>query len=516
MADPTSPAKPEQSERRSGSTLESKHFREVVENANEMILVAQDGELRYFNPKFAAVMGYAAGELEAVPFTELIHPEDRQLVYERHQQRVRGEIDPESTYRFRVLTKAGEVRRVELKTAVLDWDGRPATVNFLSDVTERERLENELVRAQKLDSLGVLAGGLAHDFNNLLTVILGNLSLLGLGGGDQETPLEDAERAALKAKELTQQLLTFSRGGAPRRQVVELADLVQETVEFSLRGSSVRADFELAPDLGPAEVDPGQLGQVFHNLVMNAVEAMPGGGVLQLAGERVTVESGNALALPAGEFCRVAISDSGIGISDEHLERVFDPFFTTKQDGNGLGLAMVYSIVKRHGGSVTVQSVRGEGSTFVVHLPVAPAAAVAMAEARSQDRTPKPRRARILVMDDEQPILTFCQRALRLDEHAVDTAADGAAAIELYRRALTAGKPYDLVILDLTVPGGMGGEAVIARLLEIDPEVRAIVSSGYSNSPVMARFRDHGFEAAVEKPYTVEELRVAVRLVLSA
>jgi len=391
-------------------------------------------------------------------------------------------------------------------------------IGVIGEQLEKEkaaRLEAALARASKLESLGVLAGGIAHDFNNLLTVVMGNLSLARLDRGlDRETQqcLAESERAAVRARDLTQQLLTFAKGGQPVRAATSLGALVCESAQFALHGSKVRAEFDLAADLWPADVDKGQIGQVVHNIVINACQAMPAGGEIRIVLRNEEVESAGRPGLAPGRYVRMSFADSGVGIDAEHLARIFEPYFTTKQKGTGLGLATVHSIVLKHQGHVDVQSHPGQGTTFRVWLPAAVAESAPLARADSE---PAVRGGRVLVMDDEAAIRQFASIALKRMGLDVTAVSDGAAVEGEFTAAREAGRPYDLVILDLTVPGGMGGAEAMERLRRLDPGVRAIVSSGYSSDPVMAHYRDHGFRGRVPKPYQIEDLEKAVRAVLN-
>jgi Signal transduction histidine kinase len=384
----------------------------------------------------------------------------------------------------------------------------------------RERVENEraarleaaLARASKLESLGVLAGGIAHDFNNLLTVILGNVSLAKLDPRiDPEAVqcLAEGERAAVRARDLTQQLLTFAKGGEPMRTATRLPDVVQEATEFALHGSKVRSEFEIAPDLWAADVDKGQIGQVVHNLTINATQAMPNGGTLRVAMRNEELAEARA-GLAAGRYVKVSFSDNGTGIAPELLQRIFEPYFTTKKQGSGLGLATVYSIIKKHDGHIEVTSQPGRGTTFHVWVRAA-------VEAASRGVGAKARAsggARVLLMDDEAPIRMLGGTVLKRMGYGVTAVSDGASVVSEYAAAAAAGRRFDLVILDLTVPGGMGGAEAMQKLRAMDPEVCAIVSSGYSSDPVMANYRAHGFRARVPKPYAASDLSAVVQAVL--
>lgn len=417
-----------------------------------------------------------------------------------------GDLPPQT----RLVTPGGRHRVVEGRCAPIHASDSKVvgTVLVLRDVTEQDRLEQELVRATRLESVGVLAGGIAHDFNNILTAVMGNLALAQLDVPAESTTgtsLRAAEKAALRARDLTQQLLTFAKGGEPLRAAVQLETVLREVASFALSGSQVKAHFDLAPNLWPADADKGQIGRVVQNLVLNAVQAMPRGGTLRITARNDEVGDGALPGLEAGRYVQIAISDTGTGIRPENLSRIFDPYFTTKDTGSGLGLAAVYSIVRKHHGHIEVESQIGRGSTFRFWLPALHEGSVA-AGSRTPWGSEVRLRGRVLFMDDEEIIRTMAGTLLRRLGLEVECAADGAEAVEHHSRALTEGRRFDLVIMDLTVPGGMGGLEALARLRAIDPDVRAVVSSGYSSDPVLANFRQHGFVAVVAKPYEVGEI----------
>ncbi len=419
-----------------------------------------------------------------------------------------------------LVDRQGGTRLVEGRCAPIhDPQGRPTgAVLVLRDNTQRVRLEAELARASKLESIGLLAGGIAHDFNNILTVIMGNLALMAFELPSGSRPLawlRDAEKGLLRARDLTRQLLTFAKGGEPVLDAVNLAEVVRDAAQFALHGSNVRAEFTLPDDLWTAQADKGQIGQVVQNLVLNAAQAMPAGGNvrLTLANETIAARPGHPLA--EGGYLRLEITDHGPGIAPANLARIFEPYFTTKPAGSGLGLATVYSIVRRHHGHIEVESPPGRGATFRCWLPVAPA--VRPAE-RPESNAPFPSPAgspgRLLFMDDEEPIRRMALALLAHLGFAVAVAADGTEAVRLYAEARARGEPFDLVIMDLTVPGGMGGKEAMAELQALDPGVKVIVSSGYSSDPVMANHRAHGFCGMVPKPYKFSDLAKTVRAVL--
>jgi two-component system cell cycle sensor histidine kinase/response regulator CckA len=390
---------------------------------------------------------------------------------------------------------------------------RRQTAEIRAQWEKGARLESELLRASKLESLGLLAGGIAHDFNNLLMVMMGNATLvLHDRNLDEESRsyLREVEKAARRGRDLTKQLLTFAKGGAPLRTPVDLARVVREAAGFAVHDSPVRCEFDFAGELWPAEADKGQMAQVVHNVVLNAVQAMPTGGVVKIALRNEELAADDVPTLKRGRYLKMSIADSGAGIQPDHLSRIFDPYFTTKQHGSGLGLATVYSIVKRHDGYLSVGSKLGEGTTFQIWLP----ASAEKVETPPPMPTATPRRGKVLFMDDEAFIRNIAVTLLRRIDCEPTVVSDGADAVQAFANARAVGKPYDVVILDLTVPGGIGGAEAMAQIRAIDPSVRAIVSSGYSSNPVMANYQEYGFKAAVPKPYEVEELMRAVQRLL--
>lgn len=378
------------------------------------------------------------------------------------------------------------------------------------DVSERVRIEEERSKTQKLEALGVLAGGIAHDFNNMLTGIVGNLSLARMNDLDEaggSTYLDKAERAVERASALARQLLTFARGGAPLTSPASMAELVHEAAAFVLSGSNVRCATELADDLWPVEVDQGQISQVLSNLLINADQAMPSGGVIEIRAQNLTLVEATPL-LPAGRYVHLAVEDHGAGIAPRHLRQVFDPYFTTKPTGSGLGLATVYSIVKKHGGAITVESDLGVGTTFDLYVPVSERQPEIAAEPQLLEPSVP---ARILLMDDEESVREVLANILAVLGYRAALAGEGRHAVELYREAHAANDPFDLVILDLTVPGGMGGMETLQLLRSFDPQVNAVVSSGYSKDPILARYREHGLRGVLTKPYRLSDVARILR-----
>lgn len=408
-----------------------------------------------------------------------------------------------------LVAKNGRRRRISANGApIIDKDGQyMGEVLVFRDITEKQRIEEEMAKSSKIQSLGVLAGGIAHDFNNLLTVILGNISLakavVETGCSDIGNLLEEAEKGALQAKALTQQLLTFAKGGIPVKRVVDIAEVVKEATGFALSGSNVKCRFAIPPEVWSCEVDVGQVHQVINNLVINAVQAMPGGGEIVVGLENVFINEGCNLPLPKGRYVKITVMDRGVGIPHEYRDRIFDPYFTTKATGSGLGLATAYSIIKNHNGYIGVDSKVGEGSTFYVYLPASDKIVKSPDEV---DLSVPHQAGRILVMDDEFSVREVIVNMLAAMGYEVEQAKDGQEAIDKYRQAMMEGKRFDMVIMDLTVPGGMGGKEAIRELLQLDPEVVAVVSSGYSSDPIMGDYQTWGFKDIIIKPFGIKEL----------
>jgi PAS domain S-box-containing protein len=494
-------------------------YRSVVENSMEAIVIAENGVIKFGNRQASALTGYAQEEYLSRPLIAFIHPDDRRMVAKRYFQQI-NDIGVSDIFAFRLIGKSGGIKWVEVGTAPIIWEGRPASLNFMHDVTDRKRLEEEQQRVARLESVGLLAGGIAHDFNNILTAILGNITLAGMEaapGSELQNSLEQAEKASLRAKDLTRQLLTFSKGGAPVLKLASLTELLRDTAVFALRGSNVKCRFSIPAGLWHAEIDAGQISQVIHNLVINAQQAMPTGGTIVINAENMalggTQRLSKGLPLKAGDYIRIAVVDHGTGIPADHLEKIFDPFFSTKQKGSGLGLATSFSIARNHGGHLSVESEPGAGSTFYLYLPAS--TQIVTPEPAKKEATKAVGNARILVMDDEQGVRDIAGRLLQhIGYQDVVFASDGAGAIKLYKASMKSGRPFTLAILDLTIAGGMGGKETIRKLLKIDPGVKAIVSSGYADDPVIAKYRDYGFSGMVAKPYTIEELRKALQDVI--
>jgi PAS domain S-box-containing protein len=391
------------------------------------------------------------------------------------------------------------------------------SVLIFRDITLQHELEMRLQQSERIESIGILAGGIAHDFNNLLAVITGNVSF-ALEDLNENSELfailSDVMTGTRQAQKLTQQLLTFARGGTPVRVKSDLNALIRETTQFVLSGTKTRCEYDLAEELWVVEVDPGQINQTINNTVINACQALPDGGAIELKtwNHSLSPERGQVEGLKPGPYVCISIKDNGTGITPKHLSKIFDPYFSTKPGGSGLGLATAYSIIKRHLGSIKIKSTKGKGTEVTILLPAFEESLPAV----SIKETPTHKgRGRILVMDDQEAILKMVTRMLKSSGYDVTCSRDGEEAIELFQKARNENTPFDLVILDLTIPGGMGGAETITALRAIEPKVMAIVSSGYSNDPIMANYREHGFCGVIPKPYGREELCECLNSILN-
>ncbi len=409
-----------------------------------------------------------------------------------------------------LLTKDGSKRRVADSGApILDAKSNIiGVVLVFRDVTEQLKTEKELLKVKKLESIGILAGGIAHDFNNILAAILGNINLALFDQDLKEKTkrlLSEAEKASLRAKELTQQLLTFSKGGEPVKEVSSLNEIIRDSADFILLGDKVACKYDIHEDLWLVDIDKGQMSQVIQNIVLNAGHAMPEGGTISITCENLASAEGEVLPFaPDGRFVKISIRDSGIGMSANIAEKIFDPYFTTKHGGSGLGLAISQSIINKHNGHITVESTPGVGSTFAIYLPCSMETKTRQQESQIENKETAP--LRVLIMDDEEIVRDVAREMLLQLGHEAVLSADGEEAVQAYKESLDSGHPFDLVIMDLTIPGGMGGAEAVQKILHLDAKAKVMVSSGYSNDPIMANCREYGFCAAIVKPYQLQQL----------
>ncbi len=473
------------------------------------------GKISSMNPVAEKLTGWGAWEAIGLPLEEVFrlkHP-GREASSQSLASRVLKACAPLSLYSGPELISRDESRRTISQTAapILDAEGKNlGVVLVFKDISEELRLQDEALKSDKLESLGTLAGGIAHDFNNFLTSIAGNISLLQkrLPECDKASKLTDeAIRACEMARGLTGQLLTFSKGWTPIRKKALLKHSLPGWVEFAARGQGVSKSFHCDPDLHVVEIDEGQINQVVSNLIINACQAMPAGGEIEVRASNCSIPSEDTRNIPEGDYICVQVMDQGIGIDGKYLKRIFDPYFTTKPFGNGLGLATSYSVIKAHGGYIDVESTPGAGTIFRVYLPACKGNAPELAPTKKCEIFQE---ARILFMDDDEAIREVVSEALISLGYDVDLAGSGEEAVKVFKNCHENGEPYDLLIMDLTVKGGMGGKDAIAEIRNLNPAVKAIVSSGYSNDPVMGDFSSFGFNGALTKPFTIDQLADAV------
>ncbi len=478
------------------------YLENILANSPDAIgIVNKWGKFIKWNHMAEAVFGYSGEEIQQYSYQQL-YADQQELQCMLKKLRTQGFL---RNYEIKMKKRDGTVIPGEISISLLkDQQNKTvASVCVGRDITDRKRQEEEHLTMSKLEALGVMAGGIAHDFNNALTAILGNVGLAALISPSAEgrERLTAAEQGCMQAKALANQLLTFAKGGAPIKKVCSPVDIVQETARLALSGSKSRCEFQVPGDLWMVEVDRSQMGQVISNLLINADQAMPLGGIITIGMENVKLTDQTA-PLPEGKYVRLTIADQGVGIPPEYLGKIFDPYFTTKYQGSGLGLTTVYSIIKQHGGYIAVDSHLGEGTTFQIYLP----AAEAPPELYTDEVPLLRENGRILVMDDEPAVREVAQRLLATMGYEVEGAADGEETIRRYLTAREAGRPFDAVILDLTIPGGLGGQETLERLRALDPDINAIVSSGYADAPIMADFHKYGFRGVAVKPYKIKDL----------
>lgn len=390
-----------------------------------------------------------------------------------------------------------------------------AVIESVDDITDKLKMEKELLKSEKLKTLSILAGGLAHDFNNILASLIGNVSLIkekAAFGEDMSELIGEVELAAERARRLTRQLEYFSLGKAPLREVLKIAEVVRESVEFTLRGSSFSCVYDLPDNLSPVDVDVDQIYQVISNLVLNAMQAMPDGGTIKVSGKNVTIGKKSDMNLPMGAYIRIVVEDGGVGIAEKDIPHIFEPFFTTKDGGSGLGLAHCLTIIKDHDGEIRVESRVGAGTKFHIYLPVSENKTSKIPDEMETNNMVY----RILVLDDEESMRRLMMRMLDRLGYDAECVADGVQAVHLYKGAMEAGRPFDAMILDLTVRGGMGGRDTLSKLLEIDPVVRAIATSGYSSDPAIRDCGKYGFRGSLKKPFKIQELKEVLLQSLAA
>ena len=503
-----------------------RQYRYLVQNSPDIIYTLDEkSNFSFVNTAFKQLLGYPRDKIIGKHYSSIIYQRDLEKskhVFNERRTGKRASFGVE--LRLKPFSRTGQTRHgkpgekrgalpIELKAQGL-YDKSPeskdkqflGTYGVARDIRDRKLLEVHLQQAEKMEAIGRLAGGIAHDFNNLLAAIVGNIALVKMHMNEDDEAYErmvEIEKASFRARGLTQQLITFAHGGAPVKKTGSLSELIKEAAIFVLRGSNARCKFNFPEELGSVEFDEGQINQVVQNLIINADQAMPEGGIVDIQGENVTITASYSLPLLPGKYVRISITDHGSGISTEHLHKIFDPFFTTKEGGTGFGLSTSYSIMKSHEGYIDVKSQLGTGTTFYLYFPAFEKKIDPILTTAKKHRVGK---GKILFMDDEKDLRNTYSNILEKLGYTPFTVREGKEAIQSYKQALKAGEPFDAVIMDLTIPGGMGGKDAIKELLKIDPDARVIVSSGYTDNPVMANYREYGFIDVIEKPFSVEIL----------
>jgi PAS domain S-box-containing protein len=466
--------------------------------------------------EYKELFGYTKDEINSLTkgWLGVVHPEDIKTVAEQSHDLSLEKDNSALVYRIRA--KNGDIRWVqEWKNYIYSDDKELLGVEgIIFDITTQHNMEESLHRSHKLESVGILAGGIAHDFNNIVAAILGNLNLALLDSGLKEKTrkfLSEAEKACLRAKDMTQQLLTFSKGGDPVKEVSSLDGVIRDSANFIIHGHKVACSYVIPEDLWLVDIDKGQISQVIQNIVLNASHAMPEGGIIEVTCANLASVARESIPFAKdGKFVKISIHDSGIGMPAKVMEKIFDPYFSTKREGSGLGLAITQSIISKHNGHITVESSPGVGSTFTVFLPASEKSDALPTDKYFVERLASSSRAKILIMDDEEPVRTVASEMLIHFGHEVACAVNGEEAVKLFRESMHRGNKFDLIIMDLTIPGAMGGKEAVQEVLALDPSAKVVVSSGYSNDPILANYTDYGFCSAIAKPYQLQELSRAI------
>lgn len=490
-----------------------KKFRHTFGSSPDAIIITRlnDGVWIDVNEGFTRATGFTRDDAigkTALEFNIWNDSADREKLFREVKEKGFSE-NLETQFR----KKDGSLITGLISARLISLAGVAHILSITRDITERKQLQQEQLKNEKLESLGTLAGGLAHDFNNILSAIMGNISFATIFVNEDHKsykPLIQAERASKRASELVQQLLTFARGGEPIKKVASPYYLVKEAVSLALSGSNVNGTIHISDSIHGFDVDVGQISQVFHNIIINAMHAMPGGGTLIVSACNEDVSQNNVFSLPPGPYVRLMFSDHGCGISEENMKKIFEPYFTLKATGRGLGLASARSIINRHGGYINVSSVVGKGTTVTVYLPSIDRVHTEDQKESTTKVSSGHNAGSILVMDDDPLIRDIASKMLTHFGYEVTTCINGEEAIKLYKTSIQSERPFQMCIMDLTIPGGLGGKEAAEQILSVFPKACLVVSSGYSNDPVMSNYKKYGFSGAIMKPYSISELQKVI------
>jgi len=489
-------------------------FRLIVETMPSLLVITdKEGKNLYVSPNCEEITGYSSKELEN-KFIWWVHEDDMDRAKKVLDKSFKDPTDGRN-FEYKAVKKNGKIWYASSSwEPIIDEKGNfQGMILQTIDISDKKIMEQEIAKAQKLESIGILAGGIAHDFNNFLTGIIGNISLAKLKTDPKDEIYEiltESEKAAHSAKSLTQQLLTFSKGGVPIKEKTDIKDLIKESAKFAIVGSNVNCEFDFPEDLWEVVIDKSQMNQVVNNIILNAIEATSQEGTITIKAENAELRKRVKIPLKKGKYVKITVTDTGTGIPSKNIHKIFDPFFTTKQSGSGLGLATVFSIIKKHKGFIYAESEVGKGTSFHIYLPASLEIKKEKKQKEEKEKISKSS-GKVLIMDDKSFIRKSAERALNLYGFDVSGAEDGEEALSLYKKAMDEGTPYDVVILDLTIPGAMGGLKALNELRKINPKVKAIVSSGYSDDPVMSEHEKFGFNAIIKKPYEYHELSETVK-----
>ena len=498
-------------------------YKNITNNLLVGIVIQVKNKVVFANKQIEKLLGVSADDYLEKNILEFVHPDDREMV---KNTTFKFFADPQDFMKNKppiieqkLLKKDGSFIITEVSPVLMNYYGEKALLLMVQDITEQKKIQEEFQRIERLESIGTLAAGIAHDFNNILTGIYGNIAIAEMDipeGHRSLKYIKQAQESMDRATKLTKQLLTFSKGGVPIKESVQLSEVIMEVVKFDLSGSNVKPIFDIEENLYSVEVDKGQIQQVFSNLTINANQASPNGGHLYVSMSNEVINEKEITNLTSGNYIKITVRDEGSGISQENIDKIFDPYFTTKETGNGLGLATTYSIIKKHNGEIQIDSELGKGTTFSIYLPSVKTQnkieeREAMENTLNTDKTPK-----ILLMDDEESICKLVSRMMTRIGYEIKTVSHGEEAVAEYKESFEKNEAYDVVILDLTIPGKMGGLEAVKLLLELNPNVKVIVSSGYSSESDMGNWKEQGFKKFINKPYTMQMLKDTIIEVMNS